>query len=129
MEITTDGTNPQPDTTAPSVISTSPQAGATGVSPTANVRATFSGEMQTSTINTTTFKLFMKGSTTKVLASVSYDAASDKATLDPTNSLKRGTIYKAVITTEAKDLAGNSLDQNPTLSGLKQKVWSFKVKN
>jgi len=124
--ITTDA---PPDTTAPRVKSTDPQSGATGVSPTANLTATFSEEMNASTINATTFKLFKKGSTTKVGASVSYDATADKATLDPTNSLKRGTTYKAVVTTDAKDLAGNSLDQNSSLSGPQQRVWSFKVKN
>ena len=60
------------------------------------------------------------GSTTKVGASVSYDATAERATFDPSKSLQRGITYKAVITTEAKDLAGNSLDQNPTLSGLQQ---------
>jgi hypothetical protein len=127
LEITTEGTAPQPG--APRVQSTSPQAGATGVSPAVNVTATFSEEMQASTINNATFKLFKQGSTTKVGASVRYDAAADKATLDPTNSLKRGATYKALVTTEAEDVAGNRLDQKPSLSGRQQKVWDFKVKN
>jgi hypothetical protein len=127
LQITT--ADPQPDTTPPRVKSTTPQAGATGISPTANVKATFSEQMQSSTVNGTTFKLFKKGSTTTVGATVSYDAATDKATLNPTNALKRGATYKAVVTTDAKDLAGNRLDQNPTLSGLQQKVWSFTVRN
>jgi len=129
LDITTGSPEPQPDTTAPKVKSTTPQAGATGVSPTANLTSTFSEEMNASTINATTFKLFKKSSTTKVLASVGYDATADKATLEPTNSLKRGATYKAVVTTDAKDLAGNRLDQSSTLSGLQQKVWTFKVKN
>lgn len=33
---------------------------------------------------------------------------------------RRGVTYKAVVTTVAKDVAGNQLDQNPTLSGLQQ---------
>jgi len=37
--------------------------------------------------------------------------------------------YKAVVSTGAKDLAGNALDQNPTLSGLQQKAWTFTVSN
>jgi subtilisin-like proprotein convertase family protein len=113
----------------PRVQSTSPQAGATGVSPRANVKATFSEDMQARTINNATFKLFKRGSTTKVGASVSYDATADKAKLDPTNRLKRGATYKAVITTDARDLEGNSLDQNPTLYMLQRKAWTFKVKN
>jgi subtilisin-like proprotein convertase family protein len=127
--INTESPTPQPDTTAPSVTSTNPLPGATGVSPTANVSATFSEDMQANTINGTTFKLFRKGSTTKLAATVAYDAATDQATLDPANSLKLGATYKAVITTGAKDLAGNALDQNASLSGLQQKAWTFKVRN
>ncbi len=121
--------NPQPDTTAPKVKSTNPQSGATGVSPTANVSAIFSEDMQAPTINGTTFKLFKKGSTTKLAATVSYDGSADTATLDPANSLKRGATYKAVVSTGAKDLAGNALDQNASLSGLQQKAWTFTVSN
>ena len=129
LDINTASPNPQPDTTAPKVKSTNPQSGATGVSPTANVSAIFSEDMQAPTINGTTFKLFKKGSTTKLAATVSYDGSADTATLDPTNSLKRGATYKAVVSTGAKDLAGNALDQNPSVSGLQQKAWTFKVRN
>jgi hypothetical protein len=62
-----------------------------------------------------------------ISATVSYSASTDTATLDPTNSLRSGLTYKAVVSTGAKDLAGNSLDQNPTLSGSQQKAWSFTV--
>jgi len=99
------------DTTAPTVKSTLPTANATGVSTTTNVTATFSEDMLASSINGTTFKLFKKGSTTKLSATVSYDASTDTATLDPTNSLRSGVTYKAVVTTGAKDLAGNPLTQ------------------
>jgi hypothetical protein len=58
-----------------------------------------------------------------VAASVSYAATNHKATLDPTDTLKRGA-YRAVVTTDAKDLAGNRLDQDPTLAGLQQGVWN-----
>ena len=99
------------DTTAPAVKSTVPTADAKGVSPTTNVTATFSEEMMASSINGKTFKLFEKGSTTKLSATVSYSASTDTATLDPTNSLQRGVSYKAVVTTGAKDVAGNPLTQ------------------
>jgi len=120
---------PPTDTTRPRVTSTSPAANATGVAPGANVIATFSEAMMASSINGTTFKLFMKGSTTKIGAAVSYDGATKKATLDPTNNLRLGTTYKAVVTTGAKDLAGNSLDQISTTTGLQQKAWTFIVRN
>jgi Tol biopolymer transport system component len=134
--LTTDGGSSSPDwadtpadTQAPRVTSTSPAAGATGVFATANTTATFSEDMRASTINGQTFKLFRKGSTTKVGALVSYSASTHKATLNPTNSLRRGATYRAVVTTGAKDLAGNQLDQNRSLSGLQQKVWFFTVRN
>jgi hypothetical protein len=85
--------------------------------------------MRASTITGNTFKLFRnKGSTKKISARVSYNAATKQATLDPTNSLRRGVTYKAVVSTRAKDVAGNSLDQNPAAEGLQQKVWSFTVR-
>jgi len=111
------------------VISTLPKANATEVAPTANVKATFSEDMMASSINGQSFKLFKQGSTTKIAAAVSYSASTDTATLDPTNSLQRGTTYKAVVTTGAKDVAGNPLDQNSTTAGLQQKVWLFTVSN
>jgi hypothetical protein len=123
-----------PDTAAPKVTGTAPKPGATGVSPTANVKATFSEDMQLSTINGTTFELFKNDSTTRVAATVTYtnilspDAATvHRAILDPANSLQRGVTYKAVVTTGAKDLAGNALDQNPTKAGNQQKAWTFTV--
>jgi N-acetylglucosamine-6-sulfatase len=117
------------DTTASAFISTVPKANATGVAPKANVKATFSEDMMTS-INGNTFKLFKKGSTTqKIAAAVSYDAGTDTATLDPTNTLQRGVNYKAVVSTGTKDLAGNQLDQNSTTTGSQQMAWFFTVSN
>jgi hypothetical protein len=118
---------PPPDTTPPTVTSTVPTANATGIDPTSNVKATFSEDMDASTINGQTFKLFEKGSTTKLSATVSYSASTDTATLDLTNSLRRGVTYKAIVSTKATDLAGNPLDQNATLSGSQQHKWFFTV--
>jgi hypothetical protein len=115
------------DTTPPRVTSTLPGSNAMGVAPTTNVTATFSEEMLASSINVQTFKLFENGSTTKLSATVSHDAGTDTATLDPSNSLRRGVTYKAVVTTGARDLAGNALDQNSTPTGSQQKVWFFTV--
>jgi hypothetical protein len=115
--------------TAPKVLRTFPKANAKGVAPTASLRATFSKKMRASSINGKTFKLFKKkGSTKKLSARVTYNAATKKATLNPTTSLRRGLTYKAVVTTGAKDLAGNRLDQKRTTKGLKQKVWAFTVR-
>jgi hypothetical protein len=126
---------PPTDTTAPRVTSTSPVANATGVAPSANVIATFSEKMMASSINTQTFKLLkVTSSGTTQITNVSVSLSTDglTATLNPfgtstTTHLARGTKYKAVITTGARDVAGNQLDQNSTLSGLQQKAWTFTV--
>ena len=127
------GTDTQPpppptDTTAPKVDSVFPKEDATGVAPGVNVTATFSEGMQADSVKSA-FKLYKKGTTNALGASVSYDAMSRQATLDPSANLRRGTTYKAVVSTGAKDLAGNSLDQDASLSGSQQKMWFFKVRN
>ncbi len=116
------------DTTPPKVLSTSPKANAKAVAPTVNLKAAFSEDMLASTINKSTFKLSKKGATTKIAAAVSYSAATDKATLNPTRPLQKGATYKAVVTSGAKDLAGNPLDQNTAKAGSQQKRWVFTVK-
>jgi hypothetical protein len=92
--------------------------------------------MMPSSINTTTYKLFRinpDGSTTQITnVSVSLSTDGLVATLDPFGTstmthLARGTKYKGVITTGVRDVAGNPLDQNRSLSGLQQKAWSFTV--
>jgi Tol biopolymer transport system component len=134
--LTTDGRSSLPDwadtpadTQAPRVSSTFPAAGATGIGPGVNVKATFSEAMKATSINTNTVKLFRAGTTTPIEAVVSYDTQTKTATLNPNANLRLGTKYKAVVTTGTRDLAGNRLDQNRSLSGLQQKAWSFTVRN
>jgi hypothetical protein len=118
------------DTVNPRVTSTVPLANAKGVAPGANITATFSEAMDASTINDTTVKLFKAGTTNLIPAVVTYDATAKKAILDPGANLRRGTKYKAAVTTGAKDLAGNQLDQDQDPSnGLQQKGWSFTIRN
>jgi N-acetylglucosamine-6-sulfatase len=136
-----DTTTPPPpptDTTAPRVTSTSPANTATGVAPSANVIATFSEKMMASSINQTTFKLLkVTSSGTTQITNVGVSLSPDDgltATLNPfgssTTVLARGTKYKAVVTTGAKDMASNQLDQDQTPSnGLQQKAWTFTVRN
>jgi hypothetical protein len=86
-------------------------------------------------ITKSTFKLLKintDGSTTQI-TNVTVIPSTDglKATLNPfgtsTTLLAKSTKYKAVVTTGAKDVAGNPLDQNSTTSGNQQKAWSFKT--
>jgi hypothetical protein len=82
-----------------------------------NVTATFSKDMDPVTITGTTFTLFRKydPDQTPVAATVTYDAASKTATLDPSISLSDSTQYTALIKSGSdgvKDLQGNSLAQD-----------------
>jgi Bacterial Ig-like domain/Calcineurin-like phosphoesterase len=111
----------------PSVTTTDPGANAPGVATTTNVTAFFSEEMMASSINGKTFKLFKKGSSTKIGAGVTYfpddrsTATFDpRATLDPNSPLRSGVTYKAVVTTGAMDSVGNPLPQ--------QYKWFFTVR-
>jgi hypothetical protein len=52
------------------------------------------------------------------VATVSCNADTNTAKLDPTNLLKRGATYKAVVTTGTKDVIGNLPDQNSFATGL-----------
>jgi probable HAF family extracellular repeat protein len=106
------------DKTAPKVDSVNPKEDATGVAPGVNVTATFSEGMRDASVKSS-FKLYKKGTTTALGASVSYGTTSRQATLDPSANLKRGSTYKAVVSVGAQDLAGNPLAQ--------QKVWYFTV--
>jgi subtilisin family serine protease len=118
-----------PDSTAPKVVSTTPKANANGIAPRTNINASFSEAMTAGSINTSTVKLMRAGTTTVIPAAVTYDATAKKAVLNPNSNLRLGTRYKAVVTTGARDLADNLLDQNPTLSGNQPKKWFFTVRN
>lgn len=115
--------------TRPRVVSTTPANHATGVSVTANVTATFSTPMKAGSINRTTFKLFRKGSTTRVPASVAYNATTRTATLNPDHALKRRFSYVARVTTGAQDTSGVFLDQDRNAVGLQAKTWMFTARN
>jgi hypothetical protein len=100
-------TGQAPDTTPPTVISVSPANGATDVSISTTVTATFSEAMDPSTINTTTFTLSNGG---PVSGTVTY--TNTTATFTPSSPLAANTVYTATITTGVKDLAGNTMAAN-----------------
>ena len=93
-----------PQTSAPTVSSTDPADGATGVPVNKNIAATFSKAMDPATITPTTFTL-MRG-TTPVSGTVTYTGVT--AIFDPTDDLAPNTLYTATITTGAE-----ALDQMP----------------
>jgi alpha-tubulin suppressor-like RCC1 family protein/subtilisin family serine protease len=105
------------DKTAPTVSSTGPANNTSGLDATANVTATFSENVDPSTLTTGTFTLTKQGSSTPVAAHVTYDATNKKAILDPDSTLEVSTTYTATIkggSTGVKDLAGNALAQDYT---------------
>ena len=105
------------DTTAPTVQSTSPADGATGVATNATVTATFSEAMLGSSLTTTTFTVRPTAGGANIAGTVAYPTGTNTATFTPTNPLTPGTSYTATITTGARDAAGNQLAAN--------KVWTF----
>ncbi len=102
------------DTTAPTVSSTSPLDGATGVARTGSVTATFDEDIFATTVDDNSFTL---ASTGAVRSNVSFDGASNVATLTPTDTLAMATTYTATLTTSITDLSGNALASSYT--------WSF----
>ena len=102
-------TGSAPDTTAPTVSSTSPASGATGIAINTSITATFSETIDTSTITTATFTV---GGAT---GTVTYSGTT--ATFTPSSNLSYSTTYTATLTTGVKDSAGNAMAANYT--------WSF----
>ena len=111
------------DITPPTVTAVSPTDGTTGVSPTANVTATFSEVMDAATINGTTIEL-RDAANALVAAAVTYNATTRVVTLNPTPNLVGGAIYTAIVRGGAvdprvKDAAGNALAVD--------RVWTFTI--
>jgi Bacterial Ig-like domain len=121
------------DTRHPRVIDVRPAEGATDVSIVDSnnpyqyhkVVAFFSEDMRERSV-VWAINVFKKGSDTPITDfGVWYNAQKRKVILEPEIALRRGTTYKAVVSTQAKDLAGNRLDQNRNRAGLQPKVWYF----
>jgi len=91
------------DTTAPTVVSTSPADGASDVAVGTTVTATFSEAMKASTITTSSFTL------DGVAGSVSYNSGTYTATFTPSAHLSYNTTYTANLSTAITDAAGNPL--------------------
>ncbi len=110
------------DTTPPTVTTTAPANGATGVATGSAVTATFSEAIDPATLTANTFALRTTVGGTAVAASVNWNAATRVATLTPASPLTAGTGYTATVVGGAidprvKDAAGNALASTVT--------WSF----
>jgi hypothetical protein len=104
---------PEIDGTAPTVSSVTPVDGAVDVATNASITAIFSEEMAPETISTATFSLF-EGELS-VAGAVTCSGVT--AIFAPMDNLKTDTLYTATITSQAADLAGNTL--------VEDYVWTF----
>ncbi len=105
-----------PRTTPPSVTSTVPQNNATNVDVNTNISATFSKDMDSSTITTSTFTV-KDASNNPVSGTVSYNSTTKTATFTPSSPLAYDTSYTATISGTVKDTDGNAMGSDYS--------WSF----
>lgn len=98
------------DTTAPTVLSTSPASSSRNVAARAPISVTFSRAMDASSLTATTF--VVSAGTTPIAGALSI--TSNSATFIPAADLDLNTIYTASVTTDVKDTAGNPLSATYT---------------
>lgn len=99
------------DIIPPTVTSTIPVNGAMDVSVNIVVTATFSEDMDDSTIDTSSFTL---SSNPVTQGTVNYDPSTRTVTFTPDAYLDVSTLYTAVISNDVADLAGNQMVDNHT---------------
>jgi len=104
------------DTTPPTVEGT---PDGTDIDITTDITATFSEEMNASTLDNTSFNVKNSSSSNLISGEVTYtySGSTNTATFHPYDNLNYNTTYTATVTTAARDLAGNGLNEN--------KTWSF----
>jgi outer membrane protein assembly factor BamB len=97
-----------PDTTPPTVLSTTPPGYSTSVPVYSSITATFTEAIDPTTVSAASF-ILMDG-TTPVPGTVTYNGGT--ATFTPSAFLTPSTVYTAKITTGVRDLAGNALSSS-----------------
>jgi hypothetical protein len=110
-------------TAAPTVSARVPSSGATGVSRTANITATFNGPMNTSTINGSTVQLRRTSDgalVTAVVTTTTLSSGATRAILNPSATLSAFTSYTATVVGGASGVRG------PTGAAMTGNVtWTF----
>jgi len=104
-------------TSCPVIISTSPVDGATSVSTSTTVSATFNMAMDSSTLTNANYFLNEGSLQTPRNGTVAYNSSTKTATFTPSSALNPDTFYTATITTSVKSDRGNALCFT--------KTWSF----
>jgi len=100
-----------PDTTPPTVVSSSPGNGSTGVSRYADLFVTFSEDMDSTTLNATTV-LLVDGGGNPVPLTLNY-STSDYITVSPSIVLFANTTYRLTVTTGVRDYPGENPMKDP----------------
>ena len=121
--------NTGPDVTAPVVTTVTPANAATNINITTSVTGNFSETVNASTVNSSTFEL-RNASNTLVPATVTYNAATNTATLTPSSFLASSAVYTATIKGGAsgvKDLAGNAIVNDYTWTFTTVAVETFSI--
>ena len=108
------GGAPVPDTTAPTVVSSTPATSAAGVSRIADLRVTVSEALNAATVTGTNVRLTRKNNygPDDVRATVSYDAAANTITVNPSQPLFTATAYTLTLS-NVQDSAGNTMASTP----------------
>lgn len=114
------GTTP-PDTTVPTA-SLSPAKLASGVDSTTDIIATFDEDMFANTINASSFLL--RGNDGDIDATVSFNATTNIATLNPNTTLGLLKTYTSRLTTDITDLSGNPLALTTTTFTTRDGSWN-----
>jgi hypothetical protein len=102
-----------PDTTPPRIIATIPVHASTDVGVNSQITVDFNEEMDPSTITTATFILYAPNGS-PVVGVVHY--TGNTATFTPSAPLDFDSTYTAMISKNAKDVAGNALEGNYIMS-------------
>jgi hypothetical protein len=104
-------TEKKPDVIPPKVVVTDPADNARGIPMNKIIIATFSKEMNPSTMNVDTFTVSERGSTQRIGGAVFRNPDDGKVwKFKPRSSLKEYTAYTAMISKEASDITGNKMD-------------------
>jgi len=101
------------DTIAPTIMSTFPASGDTGIDTNATIRAMFSEDVAAASVTSATFKV-MQGAT-QIAGDLAV--AGPEVTFQALSQLTKSTPYTVTITTGVTDLSGNALASNAS--------WSF----
>ncbi len=98
--------SPIVDNSAPSIVSRSPEADQSEVSPMAEIRVTFNEALLESSVNSQSLVVTQNGN--PVPGSVSYDSSNKRVTFQSTSALSGGVGYTVNIAQSLTDEAGNA---------------------